>query len=974
VCRLQGKPASGKSTLMKYIRMDLDNRLRDLDSKNASGRIVIDFFYSDRGGPAQQGHEWMLRSLLYQLLSTHSNLWNCYRSKFEEFRQLGHQHWQLQSLKEMFSIIKACRLALTIYVLIDAMDESDQEKREEILKLLSDVCDSEGCLVLKILVASRPVPRIASAFNKYITITLEDETTVDIIRFTSKRMDGIGEILRTDMTEVQDIHAMIVERSRGVFLWVQLVLNELENMVHDGCNLFQMKGVLESLPQDLDAFYAHMLESRLPKIGTSMHTETLKMLQWVAYSSRSLTLFELTEAVAVAASDSCGTSLQLIMIKGGRPFTLDQANRMILTRCGGFLEVKNGIVQFIHQTVRDFLFNLPATSSLYISERESIESIATTCLRYLKFINEQIAQKREGWQCAERETQEHNSIYLDFLKSSRLALLNFAAYANPMYRSDKARDSPVFRNLESARQEFTLLNKNFIQRAIHSDRTADINCLLQYGVEIDQEDTDAIRPFLTSKSVDHYCFPACGGYSYIINWLISACGWSIGNALRHASSEGHGTGMQYILEYGVPDKDIFEAVSKAVKSEQWGMLEMMLKHGFKEENMYKAFYNSLRNEFAGSGDRTARILHHAASKGYVAIVRFFLKHGEEISSTDDDGRIALHFAAEGGHEEIVQLLLDHGADKEATTNNGSTALQAAAHHGHLTVVERLLQANADVNAGAAEAYGRTALQAAAAGGHLAVVERLLQANADVNAGAAEHGWTALLQAAAGGHLAVVERLLQANADVNAGAAEAYGRTALQAAAAGGHLAVVERLLQVNADVNAGAAAEYGWTALQAAAAGGHLAVVERLLQANADVNAGAAAEHGRTALQQAAEGGHLDLVERLLQANADVNAGAATEHGRMALQAAAAGGHLAVVERLLQANADVNAGAAAKYGRTALQAAAAGGHLAVVERLLQAKADVLAITFGSGCRTALQAADDGGHSAVVKRLRAAGAN
>ena len=817
---------------MKYIRMDLDNRLRDLDTKNASGRIVIDFFYSDRGGFAQQGHEWMLRSLLYQLLRTHNNLWNCYRSKFEEFRQLGHQHWQLESLQEMFRNIKSCPLPLTIYVLVDAMDESDQQKREKILDLLSSVCNSEGCLVLKILVASRPVPRIASVFNKHITITLEEETIADIIRFSSKRMEGIGEILGIDMMEVQDIHAMIVERSRGVFLWVQLVLNELENMIHNGCTLFQMKEALESLPQGLDAFYAHMLESCLPTIGTTMHTETLRMLQWVAYSSRSLTIFELTEAIAIATSDSRGTSLHIHRIEERRPPTLDQANRMILNRCGGFLEVKNGIVQFIHQTVRAFLINLPATSSLHLPEHESIENIATVCLGYLKFINEQIVQKLEGWQCAGQETQEHNSIHLDFLKSSRLALLNYAAYAHPMYRSVKSRDNPVFGNLKSARQEFILHNRKFFQSAIHFDRTDDINRLLQYGVEIDREDTDAIKSFLASKSVDHYCFPACGGYSYIINWLISACEWSIGNALRHASSEGHGTGMQYLLEYGVPDKDIFEEVSKAVKSERWGMLEMMLKHGFKEENMYKASYNALRNEFAGSGDRTARMLHHAASKGYVAIVRLFLKHGEEISSKDDDGRIALHFAAEGGHEEIVQLLLDHGADKEATTNNGSTALQAAARHGHLTVVGRLLQANADVNATAI--HGRTALQAAAAGGHLAVVERLLQANADVNAGAAaEHGRTALQAAAAGGHLAVVERLLQANADVNAGAASVYGRMALQAAAEGGHLAVVERLLQAKADVRAITFGSWSWTALQAADDGGLSAVVNRLRAAGA---------------------------------------------------------------------------------------------------------------------------------------------
>jgi hypothetical protein len=130
---LQGKPASGKSTLMKYIRMDLEKDR--LSSENAPERVVIDFFYSDRGGDVQRGHQWMLRSLLYQLLRARRDMWH--RNHFAQLRSHVPQDWELESLKRLFDIIiRSCKLPLTIYILIDAMDESDESRRGEILKLL----------------------------------------------------------------------------------------------------------------------------------------------------------------------------------------------------------------------------------------------------------------------------------------------------------------------------------------------------------------------------------------------------------------------------------------------------------------------------------------------------------------------------------------------------------------------------------------------------------------------------------------------------------------------------------------------------------------------------------------------------------------------------------------------------------------------------------------------------------------------
>ena len=92
---------------------------------------------------------------------------------------------------------------------------------------------------------------------------------------------------------------------------MKLVLDELEDQARRGACPAKVKKILESLPRNLDGFYAHMLESRLLREGAEMQTSALTMLQWVTYASRPLSRFELSEAVAIAESDSHDISVNI---------------------------------------------------------------------------------------------------------------------------------------------------------------------------------------------------------------------------------------------------------------------------------------------------------------------------------------------------------------------------------------------------------------------------------------------------------------------------------------------------------------------------------------------------------------------------------------------------------------------------------------------------------------------------------------
>ena len=235
------------------------------------------------------------------------------------------------------------------------------------------------------------------------------------------------------------------------------------------------------------------------------------------------------------------------------------------------------------------------------------------------------------------------------------------------------------------------------------------------------------------------------------------------------------------------DSDRFKALSQASMEGQWGVVELLLKGGFKQNDLYKASYNALQNEFSGT------TLHHAASNGYGAMVRLCLDNGEEISSKDSNGWRALHFAAEGGHEAAVQQLLDHAADKEARTNDGSTALHLASAGGHDSTIRFLIE-HCGADREARNNNGSTALHLASAGGHDSTIRFLIEHCGADREARNNDGSTALHLASAGGHDSTIRFLIE-HCGADREARNNNGSTALHLAASKGHGSTAQLLIR-----------------------------------------------------------------------------------------------------------------------------------------------------------------------------------
>ncbi|GIK05315.1 hypothetical protein Aspvir_009421 [Aspergillus viridinutans] len=282
------------------------------------------------------------------------------------------------------------------------------------------------------------------------------------------------------------------------------------------------------------------------------------------------------------------------------------------------------------------------------------------------------------------------------------------------------------------------------------------------------------------------------------------------------------------------------------------------------------------------------VLHHAARRGDLAVVKWLLNRSVGVDAAGYDKRTPLMLAVYSRNDAVVEQLLQHGARLDAPDTHRATALHWALPDWadpsleisncnstlwvdlirglpvNSNIVRMLVEAGADLEA--KNSMDETPLARAAINGSASAVRLLLEKGANVES-RDKWGFVPLLLAAEKGHTAVVCLLLEYGASIES--ANADGNTALMLAADNGHHETILSLLARSAEINR--VNHDHRTALSCAAAKGHDKVVKILLQYGAEVDL---PDHtGRTPLLWAVQNEHKRCVELLVQGCADVTRG-----------------------------------------------------------------------------------------------------
>ncbi|KAI1056888.1 hypothetical protein LB507_002420 [Fusarium sp. FIESC RH6] len=362
---VKGKAGSGKSTLMKFIATHDDTQTL-LRMWGGERRVITaSHFFWNAGLSMQKSLTGLFQTILYQVLRECPELIDLIDDS-----QQGLDTWDDKALFGAFETLSSQdSLPLRFCFFIDGLDEYTAGAQrykgtfEELLRPLR-VLASSDCI--KVCVSSRPWDAFDREFSHVKwKLQLEDLTREDIRNYVKEELGvdpKFNKLLRVD-PRCSGIKDTIVQRAQGVFLWVYLVVNSLKRGLLKDDNYSDLQNRLNELPDDLQKYFEHMLES----IETIYWDSTTRIFRTVIAAEQALPLlaFEFLDremddpdyALTMKAAPLSKVEVEAV---GKRSSTRLHA------RCGDLLYVTvnptetrlfKSQVDFLHRTVRDFFLD-----------------------------------------------------------------------------------------------------------------------------------------------------------------------------------------------------------------------------------------------------------------------------------------------------------------------------------------------------------------------------------------------------------------------------------------------------------------------------------------------------------------------------------------------------------------------------------------------------------------------------------------
>lgn len=409
----------------------------------------------------------------------------------------------------------------------------------------------------------------------------------------------------------------------------------------------------------LDETYARIL-TNLPR-EHGHHTR--RLLQFLAFSERPLTIEEAVDALAV----------DLANIPRFDPKNRMPVPKEIVSYCSSLVVLtinqwRVEELQLAHLSVKDYLLSnrVPESFAIDFNEVTARASIAQVCLAYLIELDKffPVGKLRESYRLAQysaRYWMDHAVVVESGSKQVCTLIAEFlsceAARSN-CYRLYNP-DQPLKKNSGRMRCDISLA----LYYASLGGSCFSVRLLLDKNANVNRNDEFS----------------------------------QYGTALNAAVYNGHDKIVQMLLEknasMNIPSGNYFDALQAASGSGYDKIVRILLDNGADADAQGGKYFN------------TALVA--ASYHGHDKVVQILLDYNADVNAEGGYHDNALYSASINGHDKVVQILLDNNANINAQRGYYDTALYAAIREGHDKVVQKLLDKGAKVRSDDLEAalYG-----------------------------------------------------------------------------------------------------------------------------------------------------------------------------------------------------------------------------------------------------------------------------
>lgn len=277
VFHFAGKPGSGKSTLFKFLANDYRVR-QSLEEWAVSAKkqlVLSKFFFWMHGSNDQKSVPGLLRGLLYEMCMDNpcitKLLFPCLWGKGRLEREMAVKDDDIRTAFDQMFTNQEIRRGFRLCFFIDGLDEFNGEetthwKLARILqKWTHQPAESTSAdSFLKLCVSSREDHSIMSVFQTLRQIRLQDITKRDVSAIVEDTLLGneyFEQLQKKDASGCQELIRSILQGAEGVFLWVSLLLNLLEDELPGVSSVAALQSIVRTTPLHLEDFISKILDT-----------------------------------------------------------------------------------------------------------------------------------------------------------------------------------------------------------------------------------------------------------------------------------------------------------------------------------------------------------------------------------------------------------------------------------------------------------------------------------------------------------------------------------------------------------------------------------------------------------------------------------------------------------------------------------------------------------------------------------------